>query len=167
MKVSHVPWRDSRRIVYFVKSKPRGIDTLTYAQAVLVAADPTDKRSVLIAYTDPVGQVHVAKGGAAFNRLAKRAVRAAQEREDRPQCQARTKSGSQCSHTATRMWRDINVCDLHDPLGKFAKGNPEFAAKVLAMLRESKKTEVDRLENRLTALLLERYGPSKGKGVIG
>lgn len=162
-----IPYRDSRRIVYFVKSKSLGIEHLTYAQAVLVAADPTDKRSVFIAYTDPVGQVHVVKGGARFVRLAKRAVRAAQEREDRPLCQARTKSGSRCSHTSTTLWRDIPVCDLHDPLGKFAKDNPPFGAQVLEMLRESKLIEVDRLENRLTALLLEKYGPGRGRGVIG
>lgn len=162
-----VPWRDTRRIVYFVKHKEHGLDTLTYAEACLVAADPADKRKVFIAYADTTGAVHVQAAGMRFTALAKRAVRSAQERADKPRCDAPTKSGPRCKVTATTTWHDLNVCALHDPDGLFAKDNPEFGADALYRLRQVKKVQVDRLEDRLTALLLERFGPSRGKGVIG
>jgi hypothetical protein len=167
MKVDTVPWRDTRRIVYFVKSKDRGVDPLTYAEAVLVAADPADRRRVFAAYSEEDGTVHVRSGGPKFTALAKKAVRSAQRRSESPPCDGLTKSGQRCKSLSTTTWRDLNVCAMHDPLGEFSKAHPEFAAQSLAMLRTIKKAEVERLEDRLTALLLERFGSSKGKGLIG
>lgn len=161
-----IPWRDTHRITYFVR-RNRGLETLTYAEAVLVAADPKDRRKVFMAYTDTTGAVHVQNAGQRFTALAKRAVRSAQERDHLPRCDASTKAGTRCKSPATTTWRDLDVCALHDPEGKFAAENPEFAKETLIRLRSIKRAEVERLEDRLTALLLERFGPSKGKGLIG
>jgi len=167
MKPEPIPYRDTRRIVYFVKSG-HGIEIVSYAVAVLCAADPKDHRTIFHAWATPTGKVAVDNAGMRFTALAKRAVRSAQRQEGAPRCKGSTLDGTaQCKVAAVTTWHDLDVCAMHDPEGEYAKANPAHAARVLEQLREIKAGAVERLEDRLTALLLERYGPSKGRGIVG
>lgn len=162
-----VPWRDDARMRYFIK-EGAGIRTISYAQAVIIAADPHDKRKVFCAfYSEETRSVEVEPAGKRFTTLAKRAVRSAQMRNEAPPCQGRTSFNEPCKALSVAVWRDLDVCAMHDPEGEFCKANPDFRKAVLVRLRNIKKSDVARLEDRLTALLLERFGPSKGVGVIG
>ena len=99
--------------------------------------------------------------------MAKRAVRSAQAREENPPCEGLTGEGKACRALSVTQWYGLHVCAMHDPEGKFCTENPNHRLRVLASLRTVKKTDVARLEDRLTALLLARYGPTKGTGLIG
>lgn len=156
-----VPWRDSRRCKYFIKDRTRGLEWMDFAEAVI--ANRFDNQRVYVAYTLPDGGVDVVRGGRVFADLAKRAVRSAQMSNSDARCNGFTQGGKQCRGIATGRWHGIDVCSMHDPEGTYAKADPDYRKVVLGMLRGIKDTEVARLNDRLGALLLARFGPGKGR----
>lgn len=156
-----VPWRDHNRCRYFVKDRSSGLSVMDFPEACIAAA--VDRQKVYAAYSLPNGDVRIVRGGRKFVDIAKRAIRSAQTRDENPPCQGFTSGGRQCRALAVAKWRGIDVCAMHDPEGLFAKTDADYRRSVLTMLRSIKDVSVDRLNDRLTALLLERYGPGKGR----